>query len=239
MGNPKYQRAFEFTTHLRALEIPLTWKRPRRIFVNSMSDLFHEVMPNDFLTSCFEIMAKANWHVYQVLTKRPERMLRFMKNYDRVLDHVWLGTSVELSMYKPRIEILKNVPSKVRFISFEPLLGPLGKLDLSGISWAIVGGESGPHHRPIKPEWVREIRDQCLEQSVAFFFKQWGGQTAKSGGRILDGREWSQYPSEIEHLYENHTQLDQLNAGNGQKGHSRQIQPTRFESIGSLELPLL
>jgi len=184
-------------------------------------------------------MAKANWHVYQVLTKRPKRMLRFMERYDHVLDHVWLGTSVELEMYKSRIKILKEVPGKVRFISFEPLLGPLGKLDLSGISWAIVGGESGPNHRPIRPEWIREIRDQCLEQDVAFFFKQWGGRTAKSGGRVLDGQEWNQYPPEIKHLYESRVKLRNIENGDRQIARDGQVQPLKFESIGSLELPLL
>jgi hypothetical protein len=144
-------------------------------------------------------------------------------------------------MYRSRIEILKKVPGKVRFISFEPLLGSLGELDLSGISWAIVGGESGPNHRPIKPEWVREIRDQCLEQGVAFFFKQWGGRTPKSGGRTLDGREWNQYPPEIEHLYENHTRSRPRNAENDDDQMTRggRAPLTRFESIRSLELPLL
>ncbi len=194
MGNPKYRRGFRFTLHRDALELPLNWKRPRKIFVNSMSDLFHEEMPEKFLRKCFQVMERANWHVYQILTKRPQKMLAFLKTYDRVPDHIWLGTSVELAMYKSRIETLKQVPSKIKFISFEPLLGPIGDVDLSGISWAIVGGESGPNHRPIKAEWVRELRRQCEEQAVAFFFKQWGGRTAKAGGRMLDGREWNEYP---------------------------------------------
>jgi len=153
-----------------------------------MSDLFHESMPEDFLKTCFDVMERANWHVYQILTKRPHRMLSFVKNYGEVPDHIWLGTSVELAMYKPRIEILKEVPARTKFISFEPLLGPIGEVDLGGISSAIVGGESGPGHRSIRAEWVREIQRQCNRQSVAFFFKQWGGRTAKSGGRVLDGR---------------------------------------------------
>ncbi len=159
-----------------------------------MSDLFHESMPEDFLKKCFDVMERADWHVYQVLTKRPHRMLSFAKDYGDIPEHIWLGTSVELGMYKPRIEILRQVPATVRFISFEPLLGPIGEVDFSGISWAIVGGESGPNHRQVKVEWVREILKQCRQQRVPFFFKQWGGRSAKAGGRVLDGREWNEYP---------------------------------------------
>ena len=200
MGNPKYTKGFTFTIHSSALKLPLDWASPRKIFVNSMSDLFHELMPRDFLIECFEVMEKADWHIYQVLTKRPDKMLEFVEDYGRVPDHIWLGTSVELSMYKSRMETLKRVPVEVRFTSFEPLLGPLGELDLGGISWAIVGGESGPQHRPIDPNWVREIREQCIKQQVAFFFKQWGGRLAKSGGRLLDGKEWNEYPPQIKRL---------------------------------------
>lgn len=195
MGNPKYTKGFKFTLHEDALDVPLKWKEPRKIFVNSMSDMFHERMPDDFVEKCFEIMKKADWHVYQILTKRPERMLEFAGKYGKIPDHIWLGTSVELDLYKSRIETLRKVPCKIRFVSFEPLLGDLGKLDLRGISWAIVGGESGPKHRPIEAKWVREIRKQCKEQRVAFFFKQWGGIRPKSGGRILDGKEWNEYPT--------------------------------------------
>jgi len=194
MGNPKYRNGFNFTLHPEAMELPLKWRDPKKIFVNSMSDLFHESMPADYLKRCFDVMIRADWHVYQILTKRPERMLVFSRSYGSIPDHVWLGTSVELAMYKSRIDTLREVPVKVRFVSFEPLLGPLGKLDLRGIAWAIAGGESGPNHRPIKPEWVREIREQCHQQGAAFFFKQWGGKTAKSGGRTLDGKEWNEYP---------------------------------------------
>ncbi len=202
MGNPKYKQGFQFTIHKKALELPLKWKKPRKIFVNSMSDLFHESMPEDFLKECFDVMERADWHVYQILTKRPHRMLSFAKDYGDVPDHIWLGTSVELSMYKSRIEILKQVPAQVRFVSFEPLLGPIGEVDLGGISWAIVGGESGPYHRLIKAEWIRELRKQCKRQRVAFFFKQWGGRTAKSGGRILDGKEWNEYPEGMKYSLE-------------------------------------
>jgi len=195
MGNPKYKNGFRFTTHPDALNLPLTWRSPRKIFVNSMSDLFHEHMPESFLRRCFAVMEEADWHVYQVLTKRPERMLSFTQEYGHVQDHIWLGTSVEMGMFKRRIETLKQVDCRVKFISFEPLIGPIGDVDLTGISWAIAGGESGPLHRPVLKEWVREIRDQCRRQGVSFFFKQWGGITPKSGGRRLDGREWNEYPS--------------------------------------------
>ena len=195
MGNPKYTKGFEFTLHEDALDIPLKWRTPRKIFVNSMSDLFHEEMPDDFLDQCFEVMIEADWHMYQILTKRPARMLTFAKRFGKIPDHVWMGTSVESELYAPRIDILRKVPCKIRFVSFEPLLGSVGKVNLSGISWAIVGGESGPGHREIKPEWIREIRHQCKQQKVAFFFKQWGGKTPKSGGRELDGREWDEYPN--------------------------------------------
>lgn len=194
MRNPKYTEGFKFVLHEDALNVPLKWHQPRKIFVNSMSDLFHESMPEDFLLKCFDVMEQANWHVYQVLTKRPKRMLEFTEKYGKVPDHIWLGTSVELDLYKERIDLLRKVKSKIRFVSFEPLLGSVGKVNLRGISWAIVGGESGPRHRPVQAEWIREIRKQCRQQGVAFFFKQWGGRTPKSGGRILDGREWNEFP---------------------------------------------
>lgn len=194
MGNPKYRNAFDFTLQASALDLPLNWKQPRKIFVNSMSDLFHELMPDSYLEQCFEVMGKADWHVYQILTKRPERMLRFTRRYGKIPDNIWLGTSVELACYERRIDFLRLVDVKIRFVSFEPLLGPIGKVDLRRISWAIVGGESGPRHRPIKKEWVRELRDRCINEGVAFFFKQWGGPRPKSGGRKLDGKYWNEYP---------------------------------------------
>lgn len=194
MHNPKYTAGFKFTLHPDALDVPLNWKTPKKIFVNSMSDLFHESMPEGFLLQCFEIMGKADWHIYQILTKRPERMLAFTKQYGRVPDHIWLGTSVELDLYKKRIDILRKVDCKIRFVSFEPLLGPVGEVNLAGISWAIVGGESGPNHRSVEKEWIKEIQRQCKKQHVAFFFKQWGGKTPKAGGRLLDGKEWNEYP---------------------------------------------
>jgi protein gp37 len=167
------------------------------VFVNSMSDLFHEELSFDFMRDCFDVMKRADWHTYQILTKRPQKMLEFTRRYGRIPYHIWLGTSVELAEYKWRIDVLRQVDALVRFVSFEPLLGPLGELDLTGIAWAIVGGESGPKHRPIVPDWVREIRDQCLQSDVRYFFKQWGGPTPKSRGRLLDGRTWDEYPEAV------------------------------------------
>lgn len=197
MGNPKYKNAFDLTLQPAALDLPLKWREPRKIFVNSMSDLFHELIPDYYIKECFDVMKAADWHIFQILTKRPERMVRFTSTYGKVPDHVWLGTSVEMAMYTPRIDILRQANVRTRFISFEPLLGPIGETDLRGISWAIVGGESGPGYRRIEKEWVRELRDQCLSKNVAFFFKQWGGATAKSGGRELDGKYWDQYPTDV------------------------------------------
>jgi protein gp37 len=158
-----------------------------------MSDLFHQDLSFRTIERIYRVMEKADWHTYQVLTKRPENMERFFKGR-KVPDHIWLGTSIELRQYLTRLQPLKKIDAKIRFISFEPLLGPIGPCDLTGIAWAIVGGESGPNHRPVKAEWIRELRDQCVDQGVNFFFKQWGGIRPKSQGRTLDGRTWDQYP---------------------------------------------
>ena len=197
MMNPdgKYRNGFKLTLHEKDIELPLSWKEPRTIFVNSMSDLFHEQVPYIFIKRVFDTMEKADWHTFQILTKRPERMQYFTNEYcNKVLPNVWLGTSIENNQVLNRLKILKKVEAAIRFISFEPLLGPVGKVDLRGIQWAIVGGESGPYHRPIKEEWVQEIRKQCRKYNVAFFFKQWGGLTSKSGGRTLNGRTYDEYP---------------------------------------------
>lgn len=196
MGLRKYRKGFKFTIHPDALEIPLKWRKPRKIFVNSMSDLFHEKMSGDFLVKIFDIMKNADWHNYQILTKRPERMLNYVMNLERTIpDHIWMGVTVENADCKSRIDVLRKIPVKIRFISFEPLLDAIGKLDLKNISWVIVGGESGPKYRNMKTEWIREIRDQAKDQNVMFFFKQWGGLRAKSGGRLLDGKYWNEHPS--------------------------------------------
>lgn len=180
----------------KALQIPLGWTRPRRIFVNSMSDLFYEDVPVPFIKRVWEIMTRANWHTYQVLTKRPERMREVLSDYGfTVLPNVWLGTSVESRAYLRRLEALRSIPAQVRFVSFEPLLGPLGSVDLTNIHWSIVGGESGPQARPMRREWVESIRLACQGQGVAFFFKQWGGTRKKRAGRLLNGRTWDEYPA--------------------------------------------
>jgi protein gp37 len=186
----------------RTLRAPLGW-RPLRIFVNSMSDLFHDAVPVDFIHRVWEIMRQANWHTYQILTKRPQRM-RMLVATGRleVLPHVWLGTSVESAEYTFRIDELRGTPASVRFVSFEPLLSPVGAIDLQAIDWAIVGGESGPNARPMERAWVDEIRRACFEQEVAFFFKQWGGTNKKKTGRQLDGRTWDELPVGGMHTHE-------------------------------------
>ena len=180
-----------------ALRAPLKWSRPRRIFVNSMSDLFHESVPVDLVRRVWDVMAEADWHTYQILTKRPQRMHGLLgDNRFPTLPQVWLGASVENPDYIDRIEHLRETPATIRFVSFEPLLAPLGRIDLAGIHWAIVGGESGPGARPMERAWVDEIRRACRAQGVAFFFKQWGGPNKKKTGRTLHGRTWDQYPLE-------------------------------------------
>lgn len=177
-GHP-FEAGFDLTLRPDRLEQPLRWKRPRRIFVNSMSDLFHRDVPTYFIDDVFAIMERAHWHQYQVLTKRPEIMRRHMqRRYSAsklAPPHVWLGVSVEEAKVKRRIDVLRMTPARMRFLSVEPLIGPLGELDLAGIHWVIVGGESGPGARPMNPDWVREIRDQCIAQGVAFFMKQMSG----------------------------------------------------------------
>ncbi len=188
-----FPNGFRFTLQPERLHAPKTWRKPSMVFVNSMSDLFHEQMPLKYLKEIFEVMAECPRHTFQVLTKRHERMVELAPELPWP-DNVWIGVSVENQKYVHRVDYLRKVPAKTRFLSCEPLLGPLA-LDLEGISWVITGGESGPKHRPIEVEWVRSIRDQCLAAGVAYFHKQWGGVTPKAGGRELDGREWSQYPT--------------------------------------------
>lgn len=183
--------------HPSRLGQPLKWQRPRMVFVNSMSDLFHELVPEDYVHRVFEVIARASQHTFQVLTKRPERMQEVVSDlYGRrpPLPNLWLGTSIENDRWVGRADALRQTPAVVRFISAEPLLGPQPSLDLEGIDWLIVGGESGPRHRPIDPHWVRDLRDRATSRGVAFFFKQWGGRSPKAGGRTLDGRTWNEYP---------------------------------------------
>jgi protein gp37 len=195
-GHP-FETGFDLTLRPDRIEQPLRWRTPRMIFVNSMSDLFHKKVPQTFIERVFETMERAHWHTFQVLTKRSSLMRDFLRKRYRAQRgpvHMWFGVSVEDGGKKSRVRHLQETPAGVRFLSIEPLIGPMGKLDLSGIDWVIVGGESGPGARPMDPEWVRDVREQCLAHGVAFFFKQWGGLRPKSGGRRLDGREWNDFP---------------------------------------------
>jgi protein gp37 len=194
MGVKKYQHGFELTFHPDIMNYPLRLKQSRMIFVNSMSDLFHEKIPFDFIVKVFEVMKKACWHQFQILTKRNERLKEFGDFYGDFPSNVWIGVSVENALFKPRISDLKNVKADIHFLSLEPLLGPLGKLDLEDIEWVIAGGESGFNFRECRPEWVKEIRNQCIESNVPFFFKQWGGVTSKANGRTLDNKIWNEFP---------------------------------------------
>ena len=195
-GHP-FESGFDLTLRPERIDQPKRWRRPRMIFVNSMSDLFHKEIPDAFVSRVFDTMETAHWHVYQILTKRSSLMREFINRRYRdrpAPPHIWLGVSIESSSVMSRLRHLKQNRAAVHFVSFEPLLGPVGTLNLSGIHWAIAGGESGPRARPVDISWLRELRDQCVTQSVAFFFKQWGGRTPKSGGNSLDGRQWLQYP---------------------------------------------
>jgi protein gp37 len=193
MGNPRYKNGFRLTLHEDLLDLPLRWRIPSLIFVNSMSDLFHEDVPIEFIKSVFNTMVKADWHIFQVLTKRSER-LKEIASLLPWSPNIWMGVSVELPRYYFRIDHLREVPAMVRFISCEPLLSELPNLPLEGIHWVIVGGESGPKARPIKPKWVESIRDQCKQKGVAFFFKQWGGIHKWRSGRKLNGKEYNEFP---------------------------------------------
>jgi len=193
MGQENYRNGFEVTLHERMLPLPLEWRKPRMIFVNSMSDLFHNEVPTEFIEKTFAVMKKASWHTFQVLTKRSGRLLS-LKDTIKIPKNVWLGVSVECEDYLYRIDDLRKTDAQVKFLSLEPLIGPLPDLNLRGIDWVIVGGESGPGARPMKEEWARDIRDACLASHVPFFFKQWGGVFKKRAGRVLEGRTWDQMP---------------------------------------------
>lgn len=193
MGVTNYKDGFEVKLHKDSLTIPLTINKPRMIFVNSMSDLFHEKVPDDFIFSVFEVMNKAYWHVFQVLTKRPERMVEISQKV-KLTNNIWLGVSVENNQTKGRIDYLRSIQSNIRFISFEPLLEKIDNPNLENIDWVIVGGESGRTPRPIEADWVRSLRDICIEKQILFFFKQWGGTNKKKAGRLLDGVIWDQTP---------------------------------------------
>lgn len=193
MGNPNYKNGFALTLQPQMLRLPLEWRKPRQIFVNSMSDLFHDAVALEYIQRVFGVMNQANWHQYQILTKRAERLeqLSPLLNWG---PNIWMGVSVESEKYLDRIDHLRHTAAHIKFLSLEPLLGPLHDMNLHGIHWAIVGGESGPGARPVDPAWVTGIRDQCLNAGVAFFFKQWGGVQKKKAGRELEGRTWDQKP---------------------------------------------
>jgi protein gp37 len=196
MGQPNYRNGFALTLQDHMVELPLRWRKPQTIFVNSMSDLFHEDVPLPFIQRVFDVMKRAHWHRFQVLTKRGERLARDGGRLHWP-SNVWMGVSVETSAYLHRIDSLREVAPAIRFLSLEPLLGPLPELDLDGINWVIVGGESGPGARAMSPAWVTVIRDRCQAARVPFFFKQWGGVNKKRAGRVLDGRTWDELPPRL------------------------------------------
>jgi protein gp37 len=195
-GHP-FETGFDLTLRPERLNQPLSWKRSRMVFVNSMSDLFHKKIPPSYIAQVFTTMERTPHHIYQVLTKRSSLLRKFVNERyanGAAPEHIWLGVSIEDRDALVRLRHLQQTRASVRFVSFEPLLGPIGEVDLTGIHWAIAGGESGHKARPVDPAWVRELRDQCTSAGVAFFFKQWGGRTPKAGGNTLDGRQWLEYP---------------------------------------------
>lgn len=196
MGQPNYTNGFKLTVQERMLELPLKWRTPQIIFVNSMSDLFHKDVPADYVQRVFDVMRRASWHRFQVLTKRALRLSRLSSSIDWP-KNVWMGVSVESKDYTFRIDYLRETHAQVKFLSLEPLLGPLSGLNLTGIDWVIVGGESGPGARPMRREWVLDIRDQCQAAGVPFFFKQWGGTNKKKSGRVLENRTWDEMPDAV------------------------------------------
>ena len=198
MGQSNYANGFALTLQPHMLEKPLEWKRPQFIFVNSMSDLFHADIPGDYIRQVFDVMRRAHWHQFQVLTKRAERLEELGANMDWP-PNVWMGVSVESQKYVYRIDHLRRTKAFIKFLSLEPLLGPLHDLDLNGIDWAIAGGESGPGARAMDEDWVKDIRDQCVRAGVPFFFKQWGGVNKKRAGRVLEGRTWDEMPRQFTH----------------------------------------
>jgi protein gp37 len=199
MGQSNYVNGFELTLHEHMLKRPLEWKQPKLIFVNSMSDLFHEDVPLAFIQRVFDTMHEADWHCFQILTKRSDRLMQLSPELEWPAN-VWMGVSVETQKYTYRIEQLRQTGAYIKFLSLEPLLGPLSNLNLRGIDWVIAGGESGPGARPMREEWVTEIRDQCLSTNTPFFFKQWGGKNKKKAGRELQGQTWNQLPEMSPHL---------------------------------------
>jgi protein gp37 len=197
MGNPNYANGFQPSVHEHVFDMPLRWKTPRVVFVNSMSDLFLDEFPDEVIQQIFDVMRRAHWHTFQILTKRSERLLRM--SHELVwTPNIWMGVTVESGDYRFRIDDLRNTGASTKFLSMEPLLGPVADLDLSGIDWVIVGGESGPNARPMAQEWVISSRDECARTGVPFFFKQWGGVNKKKAGRHLEGRLWEEMPGGVE-----------------------------------------
>ena len=194
MGQDRYRNGFDVTLHYDLVDLPLRWRQPRLIFVNSMSDLFHEDVPDAFIMQVFDTMVAAHWHTFQVLTKRSQRLAGLAPRLPWS-QNIWMGVSVESKKHTYRIADLRKVPAAVRFLSVEPLLEPIFNLPLTGIDWVIIGGESGPGCREMNADWVRQIRDRCIVRNVPFFFKQWGGVRKKNAGRLLDGRTWDELPS--------------------------------------------
>lgn len=197
MGNERYKAGFAVTLHEDLVSLPRRWKSPRLVFVNSMSDLFHEAVPDSFIKRVFDVMNECQHHTFQILTKRSTRLSALGQQLSWA-PNIWMGVSVENVAVVNRIDDLRQTPCNVRFLSCEPLIGPLNNLDLTEIHWLITGGESGPGARPMDPEWVRDIRDQCVQAKVAFFFKQWGGINKKKAGRMLDGEVYDEYPQQTE-----------------------------------------
>ena len=193
MGQANYANGFKLTLQPQMLDVPLRWRKPRTIFVNSMSDLFHKNVPTSYIEQVFSIMKRAHWHRFQVLTKRSDRLLQLSNELDWA-ENIWMGVSVENEQTLFRVDNLRHTGAAVKFLSLEPLLGPLGRLKLDGIDWVIVGGESGPGARPMDPKWVSQILRACQRAKVPFFFKQWGGVQKKRAGRLLDGRTWDEFP---------------------------------------------
>ena len=225
MGLKKYKNDFKFTQHEDEIDLPLHWKKPRKVFVNSMSDLFHEDVEMEFIGRCFFTMVQADRHIYQVLTKRPQKMFEFSETFSRyfgfpIPGHIWMGVSVEDNDTTWRIRELKKSRCSMRFVSFEPLLEEIGKVNLQKIDWAIIGGESGRRYRAVREEWIRSLIEQCLRQNVSVFFKQWGGPRPKSGGRVIDGRTYDQFPDMKSDKPLHAQKMERL----------RQI-PARFESV--------
>jgi protein gp37 len=193
MGNPRYRNEFRVTLHQDLLNLPLRWKQPRKIFVNSMSDLYHKEVPDAFISAVFETMRKASWHTFQILTKRPQRLVRLASSLPWP-SNVWQGVSIEDNRVAWRADYLRKVPAAVRFLSCEPLIGPVDEVDLDGIDWVIVGGESGAKARPMKKEWAEDVLRRCHKERIQFFFKQWGGYTHSAGGNVLNGHTYQFYP---------------------------------------------